>query len=146
MGFFRKDDLNELSKNEIARIRRHLILPEIGKTGQLKLKAGRVLMVGVGGLGSPAALYLAAAGVGNLGLIDDDKVDISNLQRQVLDADKDRGKSKTATAKKTLLANPDIEIETYGDRLTSQNALDIFKTYDVIINGSDELSHALSGQ
>jgi molybdopterin/thiamine biosynthesis adenylyltransferase/rhodanese-related sulfurtransferase/molybdopterin converting factor small subunit len=127
-----------LTNDEVKRYSRHLIMPEVGVEGQLKLKAGKVLCIGAGGLGSPAALYLAAAGVGTIGIVDFDVVDYSNLQRQVIHATPDVGRSKLASAKDRLLAlNPHITIETYETALSSANALDLFKPYDVILDGTD---------
>ncbi|MCS7088339.1 MAG: molybdopterin-synthase adenylyltransferase MoeB [Thermoflexales bacterium] len=127
-----------LSDAEIRRYSRHLILPEIGIEGQRKLKQARVLIVGVGGLGSPAALYLAAAGVGRLGLVDFDVVDESNLQRQVLYGQRNVGKPKLQSAAERLRdLNPHVEIITYETPLTSANALDIMREYDVVLDGAD---------
>jgi len=128
----------KLSKEEIQRYSRHLIMPEVGMEGQLKLKRARVLTIGTGGLGAPLGLYLAAAGVGHLGLVDFDVVDSSNLQRQVAFTTADVGKSKSEAAKARLLAlNPAIEIVSYETRLTSENALDLFRDYDIIVDGTD---------
>jgi molybdopterin/thiamine biosynthesis adenylyltransferase/rhodanese-related sulfurtransferase/molybdopterin converting factor small subunit len=127
-----------LTNDEVKRYSRHLIMPEVGVDGQLKLKAGKVLCIGAGGLGSPAALYLAAAGVGTIGIVDFDVVDYSNLQRQVIHATPDVGRSKLASAKDRLQAlNPHITIETYETALSSKNALELFKPYDVILDGTD---------
>jgi molybdopterin/thiamine biosynthesis adenylyltransferase/rhodanese-related sulfurtransferase len=127
-----------LSNEEVQRYSRHLIMPEVGVEGQEKLKKGSVLCVGAGGLGSPAALYLAAAGVGTIGIVDFDVVDFSNLQRQVIHGTSDVGRSKLASAKDRLLElNPHITIETYETALSSKNALDLFKPYDVILDGTD---------
>jgi molybdopterin/thiamine biosynthesis adenylyltransferase/rhodanese-related sulfurtransferase/molybdopterin converting factor small subunit len=127
-----------LTNDEVQRYSRHLIMPEVGVEGQLKLKAGSVLCIGAGGLGSPAALYLAAAGVGRIGIVDFDVVDFSNLQRQVIHSTPDVGRSKLASAKDRLLAlNPLIQIETYETALSSKNALELFKSYDVILDGTD---------
>jgi molybdopterin/thiamine biosynthesis adenylyltransferase/rhodanese-related sulfurtransferase len=127
-----------LSKDEIARYARHLIIPEIGAEGQKKLKASSALVVGVGGLGSPAALYLAAAGVGTIGLVDSDGVDVSNLQRQILYRSHDAGKSKAQLAAEQLKdVNPHIDVRAYESRLSSENSLEILKAYDVIVDGSD---------
>src|SRR5271169_5135806 len=116
----------KLSKEEIQRYSRHLIMPEVGLEGQLKLKRAKVLMIGTGGLGAPLGLYLAAAGVGHLGLVDFDVVDSSNLQRQVTFTTADVGKSKSEAAKARLSAlNPMIEIVSYETRLTSYNALEL---------------------
>ena len=130
-----------LSAEERARYSRHLLVPEVGEAGQLKLLSSRVLIVGAGGLGSPAAFYLAAAGVGKLGLIDDDVVDRSNLQRQILHTDDRVGQPKVDSAKKTLLAlNPGITVETYAERLRRDNVEDLFRRYDVIVDGSDNFA------
>jgi molybdopterin/thiamine biosynthesis adenylyltransferase/rhodanese-related sulfurtransferase len=128
----------KLSKEEIQRYSRHLIMPEVGMEGQLKLKRARVLTIGTGGLGAPLGLYLAAAGVGHLGLVDFDVVDASNLQRQVAFTTADVGKPKSEAAKARLSAlNPAIEIVSYETRLTSGNALDLFRDYDIIVDGTD---------
>ena len=129
---------SELTPEDIQRYSRHLILPEVGVEGQRKLKAASVLLIGAGGLGSPAGLYLAAAGVGRLGVVDFDAVDFSNLQRQILHGTADVGRSKLQSAKDRLLAiNPELEVETYETALTSKNALDLFRDYDVILDGTD---------
>ena len=128
----------QLSKDEILRYSRHLIMPEVGMEGQLKLKQAKVLAIGAGGLGSPLALYLAAAGVGKLGIVDFDVVDFTNLQRQVIHSTSDVGRSKLASARETIQGiNPNVEVVTYETRLTSENALDFFKDYDVIADGTD---------
>ena len=128
----------KLSKEEILRYSRHLIMPEVGLDGQLKLKQARVLMIGTGGLGAPLGLYLAAAGVGHLGLVDFDVVDFTNLQRQVTFSTSDVGKPKTEAAKARLSAlNPAIEIEAFETRLTSENALGLFRDFDIIVDGTD---------
>lgn len=130
-----------LSAEQRARYSRHLLVPEVGEAGQLKLLASRVLVVGAGGLGSPAALYLAAAGVGTIGLIDDDVVDRSNLQRQILHTDARVGQRKVASARETLLAlNPGIVVRMHDERLRSANALAILGDYDVIVDGSDNFA------
>ncbi len=127
-----------LSPAEVLRYSRHLIMPEVGMAGQLKLKAGKVLAVGAGGLGSPLALYLAAAGVGKIGIVDFDVVDLTNLQRQILHSTESVGRPKLESAKARLEAlNPEISIELYETRLTSENALDILKDYDVVADGTD---------
>src|SRR5499427_1080981 len=127
-----------LSKDEILRYSRHLIMPEVGMEGQLKLKAAKVLLVGTGGLGAPLGLYLAAAGVGKLGLVDFDVVDYTNLQRQVTFGTGDVGRPKTEAARARLSnLNPDIEIESIEAQLTSANALELFKDYDIIVDGTD---------
>jgi adenylyltransferase/sulfurtransferase len=128
----------KLSKEEVQRYSRHLIMPEVGMEGQLKLKRARVLTIGTGGLGAPLGLYLAAAGVGHLGLVDFDVVDSSNLQRQVTFTTADVGKPKSEAAKARLSAlNPAIEILSYETRLTSENALEMFRDYDIIVDGTD---------
>jgi adenylyltransferase/sulfurtransferase len=128
----------KLSKEEVQRYSRHLIMPEVGMEGQLKLKRARVLTIGTGGLGAPLGLYLAAAGVGHLGLVDFDVVDSSNLQRQVTFTTADVGKPKSEAAKARLSAlNPMIEIVSYETRLTSDNALELFRDYDIIVDGTD---------
>ena len=134
----RHADLPMLSNEEIARYSRHLIMPEVGMTGQRKLKAASVLMIGTGGLGAPLGMYLAAAGVGRLGLVDFDVVDASNLQRQIIHGTKDVGRPKIASAKDRLQdINPHVEIETHETKLTSDNALRLFTNYDVIADGTD---------
>ncbi|HTK27931.1 MAG TPA: molybdopterin-synthase adenylyltransferase MoeB [Vicinamibacterales bacterium] len=127
-----------MSNDEIKRYSRHLIMPEVGIDGQRRLKAARVLCIGAGGLGSPVAMYLAAAGVGTLGLVDFDTVDFSNLQRQILHATPDVGRPKLVSAKNKLTAlNPEIDIVTHETALSSENALDLFAPYDVIVDGTD---------
>lgn len=128
----------ELSKEELARYSRHIIIPEVGLEGQKKLKAAKVLVIGTGGLGSPSLLYLAAAGVGTIGIIDFDVLEDSNLQRQVLFGVEDIGKPKVLAAKERILAlNPHVNVIAYNDKLTSENALEIFKQYDVVADGTD---------
>ena len=130
--------LPQLSNEEIKRYSRHLIMPEVGMDGQRRLKAGRVLCIGAGGLGSPAAMYLAAAGVGTIGLVDFDVVDFSNLQRQVIHGTPDVGRPKLDSARDRLLAlNPHVEVKTYETALSSENALGLFEPYDVILDGTD---------
>jgi adenylyltransferase/sulfurtransferase len=127
-----------LSADEVRRYSRHLILPEVGMDGQRALKAAKVLCIGAGGLGSPAAMYLAAAGVGTIGLVDFDVVDLSNLQRQLLHGTPDVGRSKLASARDRLQAlNPNVHVETHDVALSSANALDLFRPYDVILDGTD---------
>ena len=127
-----------LSNEEVARYSRHLIMPEVGMTGQRKLKAASVLMIGTGGLGAPLGMYLAAAGVGRLGLVDFDVVDASNLQRQIIHGTKDVGRPKIASARDRIEdINPHVEIETHETRLTSANAMSLFVNYDVIVDGTD---------
>ncbi len=128
----------ELSHEEIRRYSRHLIIPEVGMSGQRKLKAASILQIGTGGLGSPLAMYLSAAGVGRIGLVDFDVVSESNLQRQVIHGTKDVGRSKLESAKETMLdINPHVQIDTYNEPLTSENALRIMEPYDIIIDGTD---------
>jgi molybdopterin/thiamine biosynthesis adenylyltransferase/rhodanese-related sulfurtransferase len=123
---------------ERERFGRHILMPEVGEKGQIKLLEGRVLLIGAGGLGSPAAFYLAAAGVGTLGIVDDDVVDRSNLQRQILHTDDRVGTSKVASAKRTLQAlNPHVAIEEYALRLSRENVEEVFRGYDVVLDGSD---------
>jgi len=132
------ETLPELTNDEIKRYSRHLIMPEVGMDGQRRLKAGKVLCIGAGGLGSPAAMYLAAAGVGTVGLVDFDVVDFSNLQRQIIHGTPDVGRSKLASARDRLHAiNPHIDIQTYETSLSSENALQLFEPYDVILDGTD---------
>jgi adenylyltransferase/sulfurtransferase len=126
------------NSDELARYNRHIIIPEFGMEGQLKLKAARVLVIGTGGLGSPVLLYLAAAGVGHLGIVDFDVVDESNLQRQILFTVADVGRPKVEAAKDRILSlNPHITVTPYNVELTSKNALEIFKDYDVVADGTD---------
>ena len=128
----------QLSKEELARYSRHIIIPEVGLEGQKKLKNAKVMVIGTGGLGAPSLLYLAAAGVGTIGIIDFDRVEDSNLQRQVLFTVEDIGKLKVEAAKKRIQAlNPHIKVIAYNDRLTKDNALKIFKDYDVVADGTD---------
>ncbi len=132
------DTLPELNNDEIKRYSRHLIMPEVGVDGQRRLKAGSVLCIGAGGLGSPAAMYLAAAGVGRIGVVDFDVVDFSNLQRQIIHGTKDVGRSKLASARDRLVdINPHIQVDTYEEALSSENALRLFEPYDVILDGTD---------
>ena len=130
--------LPDLSREELARYARHVILPDVGIDGQRRLKAARVLLVGAGGLGSPAAMYLAAAGIGTIGIVDSDVVDASNLQRQILHATADTGRPKVESAKDRLRAiNPNVSVEMHHARLTSANALAILERYDVVVDGAD---------
>jgi sulfur-carrier protein adenylyltransferase/sulfurtransferase len=130
--------LPELTTDDLARYSRHLILPEVGMEGQQRLKAARVLCVGTGGLGSPLAFYLAAAGVGTLGLVDFDVVDASNLQRQIIHSTKDIGRKKLDSAEEKLLAlNPALNVVKHETMLSSANALDILKDYDIVADGTD---------
>ena len=129
---------SELSRGELHRYARHIVLPEVGLEGQHRLKAGRVLCVGAGGLGSPLALYLAAAGVGTIGIVDFDEVDTSNLQRQILHGTGDVGRHKLDSAADRLHdVNPHVEVVGHSERLTSENALAILKGYDVVVDGTD---------
>ncbi len=133
--------MTTLAQAELVRYSRHLILPDVGVPGQEKLKAARVLLIGAGGLGSPAALYLAAAGVGTLGLVDFDNVDITNLQRQILHGTKDVGRPKLQSARERIAdVNPHVRLETYETALTSKNALDIFSGYDIVVDGTDNFA------
>ena len=128
----------KLSGEETARYSRHLMMPEVAADGQRRLKAARVLCIGAGGLGSPAALYLAAAGVGKIGIVDFDDVDLSNLQRQILHGTKDVGRNKLESARDRLRdANPNIEVELHGCRFSSENAPGLVARYDLVIDGSD---------
>ena len=127
-----------LSNEEVQRYSRHLIMPEVGMDGQQKLKAARVLCIGAGGLGSPVAMYLAAAGVGTLGMIDFDVVDFSNLQRQIIHGTPDVGRLKLQSANDRIQAiNPNVQVECYETALSSQNALELFEPYDIIVDGTD---------
>src|SRR5258705_8315272 len=127
-----------LTDAQRARYSRHLLIPEVGETGQAKLLSSKVLLIGAGGLGSPTGLYLAAAGVGRIGIVDDDVVDESNLQRQVLHTTDRIGMHKTESAKKTLQAlNPDVVVDEHRVRLQRDNALELFAKYDLIVDGSD---------
>lgn len=131
-------ELPTLSPDEVRRYSRHLILSEVGMEGQQKLKAAKVLCIGAGGLGSPVAMYLAAAGVGTIGIVDFDTVDVSNLQRQILHGTSDVGRPKLASAKDTLFElNPNVTVVTHDVALSSANALDIFRGYDVVVDGTD---------
>lgn len=126
------------SEEQIRRYSRHIILPEVGGKGQKKLLSSRVLLIGAGGLGSPSAFYLAAAGVGHLGLVDFDVVEVSNLQRQILHSMSDLGRPKVESAKETLEGlNPDCAVRTYKERLSSENIMEILTDYDVVVDGSD---------
>ena len=132
------ETLPSLSREEVLRYSRHLILPEVGLEGQRKLKAARVLLVGAGGLGSPAALYLAAAGVGTLGLVDFDVVDVTNLQRQILHGTRDIGRPKLDSAADRIgEVNPHVRVEPFNTRLTSANALEIIREFDIVVDGTD---------
>jgi adenylyltransferase/sulfurtransferase len=131
----------ELTKDEVARYSRHLIIPDVGMAGQKRLKNAKVLVIGAGGLGSPALLYLAAAGVGTLGIVDFDEVDESNLHRQVIHGQSDIGKLKAASAQESIAeVNPFVQVHLHTERLTSANALDIFRDYDLILDGTDNFA------
>jgi adenylyltransferase/sulfurtransferase len=128
----------ELNNEEIRRYSRHLILPEVGLAGQKKIKGTSVLCIGAGGLGSPIAMYLAAAGIGKLGIVDFDTVDYSNLQRQILHTDADVGRSKAESAKETIRGiNPHCEVVIHNTRISSENALDLIRPYDIVVDGTD---------
>ncbi len=128
----------DLTNEEIRRYSRHLILPEVGLAGQRKIRNTSVLCIGAGGLGSPIAMYLAAAGIGKLGIVDFDTVDYSNLQRQILHSDADVGVSKADSAKASINAlNPNVEVELYKTRISSENALDLIRPYDIVVDGTD---------
>lgn len=127
-----------LTSEQLSRYSRHILLQEVGAEGQVQLLKAKVLLVGAGGLGCPIGLYLAAAGVGTLGIIDDDRVDLTNLQRQILHRTSDVGKPKVESAKEAIARiNPDVKVVTYQERLTSENAMKIFEDYDIIVDGSD---------
>jgi molybdopterin/thiamine biosynthesis adenylyltransferase/rhodanese-related sulfurtransferase len=129
---------SELTPEQLTRYSRHILMKEIGIEGQTQLLRAKVLLVGAGGLGCPAGLYLAAAGVGTLGIIDSDNVELANLQRQILHGTNDVGRPKIKSAEEAIARiNPGIEVITYGERLTTENAIDIFKDYDIIVDGSD---------
>src|ERR1700739_3404358 len=133
-----KPEAATLTNDEILRYSRHLIMPEVGMAGQQKLKAARVLCIGAGGLGSPLALYLAAAGVGTLGMVDFDVVDFTNLQRQVIHDTDDVGRPKLHSAQETRQEiNPNVKVVGYETRLNSENAFEILKDYDVVADGTD---------
>ena len=128
----------DLNNDEIRRYSRHLILPEVGLSGQKKIRSTSVLCIGAGGLGSPIAMYLAAAGVGKLGILDFDVVDFSNLQRQIIHGTKDVGRPKTQSAKETIAEiNPNVEVVIHNTRISSENALDIIRLYDIVVDGTD---------
>src|SRR5438128_6351989 len=128
----------QLSPDELRRYSRHLILPEVGLAGQKKICSTSVLCIGAGGLGSPIAMYLAAAGIGKIGLVDFDVVDFSNLQRQIIHGTKDVGRPKTESAKERINdVNPNVNVEAYETRLTSENALELLREFDVVVDGTD---------
>jgi adenylyltransferase/sulfurtransferase len=131
----------DFSESQIERYARHIILPEVGGTGQAKLLESKVLMIGAGGLGSPALMYLAAAGVGTIGIIDDDDVSLSNLQRQIVHTTARIGEAKTDSAAKMMSAlNPDVKIVQHNERLTADNALDLIASYDIVADGCDNFA------
>ena len=131
----------DFTDEQIERYSRHIMLPEVGGVGQVKMLEAKVLLIGAGGLGSPAAYYLAAAGIGNLGIVDFDVVDLSNLQRQIIHSTERIGMLKTESAKKTIEAlNPDVKVTVYNERLTSENILRIFDGYDYILDGTDNFA------
>ena len=133
--------MTTLTADEVQRYKRHLVLRDVGAQGQQKLKAARVLVIGAGGLGSPVLLYLAAAGVGTLGIIDDDRVSIDNLQRQIVHTTATAGALKVESAAGTIRGiNPLVTIETHAERLTAENALDIIGRYDIVADGSDNFA------
>ena len=135
------DELPSLDASELVRYSRHVLLPQVGENGQRRLKAVRMLIVGAGGLGSPVALYLAAAGVGTLGLVDFDAVDLSNLQRQILHGTRDVGRPKLESAQHRLAdVNPHVRVETFDARLTSTNALEILRAFDNVSDGTDNFA------
>jgi adenylyltransferase/sulfurtransferase len=130
-----------LTEEQVNRYSRHIIMPQVGPLGQRKLMAAKVLVIGAGGLGSPSALYLALAGVGTIGIVDFDVVDLSNLQRQVLHQSDDVGRPKTQSAKDTLVSyNPDVNVVTHDEPLTSENAIEIISQYDMVMNGADNFT------
>src|SRR3989449_2364083 len=130
-----------LTPQQVERYSRHIIMPQVGPAGQRKLMEAKVLIVGAGGLGGPAALYLALAGIGTIGIVDFDVVDLSNLQRQVLHQNDDVGRKKTESAKETLLSyNPDVNIVIHDTPLTSDNAMEIIPQYDIVVNGADNFT------
>ena len=128
----------DFSDEQIERYSRHIILPEVGGKGQKKLLESKVLVIGAGGLGSPSAFYLAAAGIGKIGIVDNDVVELSNLQRQIIHGTPDLGRPKTESAKETInKLNSDVEVVTYQKRLTSENIMNIIKNYDIVLDGTD---------
>jgi len=135
------DPADELSIDEVRRYSRHLIIPDVGMSGQKRLKNAKVLLIGAGGLGSPALLYLAAAGVGTLAIVDFDEVDESNLQRQVIHGQSDIGKPKALSARETIAeTNPYVDVVVHTERLDSSNAMTIFAPYDLIVDGTDNFA------
>jgi adenylyltransferase/sulfurtransferase len=135
------ESLPELSSNEATRYSRHIVLPEIGQQGQRRLKASSVVVIGAGGLGSPAAMYLAAAGVGRIGIVDFDTVDLSNLQRQIIHASRDVGMAKTESARERLAQiNPEIVVDLFQEKIAADNVESIIASYDIVIDASDNFS------
>jgi molybdopterin/thiamine biosynthesis adenylyltransferase len=131
----------DFTDEQIERYSRHIMLPEVGGVGQIKMLEAKVLLIGAGGLGSPAAYYLAAAGIGNLGIVDFDVVDLSNLQRQIIHSTERIGMLKTESAKKTINAlNPDVKVTLFNEKLTAENILRIFEGYDYILDGTDNFA------
>ena len=131
----------DFTDEQIERYSRHIMLPEVGGVGQIKMLEAKVLLIGAGGLGSPAAYYLAAAGIGNLGIVDFDVVDLSNLQRQIIHSTERIGMLKTESAKKTIEAlNPDVKVTLFNEKLTSENIQRIFEGYDYILDGTDNFA------
>ncbi|MDR0828230.1 MAG: molybdopterin-synthase adenylyltransferase MoeB, partial [Desulfovibrio sp.] len=138
MSIIEDKRLTDLTDEEVSRYSRHLLLPEVSIDGQKRLKASRVLLVGAGGLGAPLAMYLAAAGVGTIGIVDFDFVEASNLQRQIIHSTKDIGRPKTASARDRILGlNPNVNVVTHNVNLTSENAFEILHSYDVVADGTD---------
>ena len=136
-----KQQVETLSPYQVQRYSRHIIMPQVGSSGQRKLIDAKVLIVGAGGLGSPVAVYLALAGIGTIGIVDFDTVDVSNLQRQILHQNKDIGRPKVVSAKETLTSyNPEINVICHEEPITSDNAMDIIPNYDVVINGADNFA------
>jgi len=135
------EETGTLAPEEIERYARHIVLPELGGAGQKRLKAARVLIVGAGGLGSPAAIYLAAAGVGTIGIVDDDEVSLSNLQRQILHASADLGMAKVTSAERALRRiNPHVSVEAHEVRVTQENAEELVHGYDLVLDGTDNFA------
>jgi molybdopterin/thiamine biosynthesis adenylyltransferase len=133
--------MTDFTDEQIERYSRHIMLPEVGGVGQIKMLEAKVLLIGAGGLGSPAAYYLAAAGIGNLGIVDFDVVDLSNLQRQIIHSTERIGMLKTESAKKTIAElNPDVKVTLFNEKLTSENILRIFADYDYILDGTDNFA------
>jgi len=133
--------MTDFTDEQIERYSRHIMLPEVGGVGQIKMLEAKVLLIGAGGLGSPAAYYLAAAGIGNLGIVDFDVVDLSNLQRQIIHSTERIGMLKTESARKTIAElNPDVKVTPFNEKLTSENILRIFEGYDYILDGTDNFA------